>query len=253
MPTVEKWSFLATADVYVGGRLVGNTLAAQLNGSEQVINQRDYRNGQSGNYASVRRLEGLELVLSLADYSPENLTALQRGTSTTIAAGAITDESISARSSLNTLIRTAYMIDTGEAVVVTTDPAGTTYDDDVADPVDPDYQVTPSGIYVLSTGDISADDALLIDYTKLASKKNEAYTAASAQSQIIIEAKNEVTGYYHRLTFHSGELGIATQRMLMSGDAMSELPATFSIEADTTITTSGLSQYFVEELATAAV
>jgi len=61
---------------------VGNQSTLNFNVNENKINQPNYRTAGGGNYASVSRIESVEVTMTLHDLSPENLAMVLFGTVT---------------------------------------------------------------------------------------------------------------------------------------------------------------------------
>jgi hypothetical protein len=176
----------------------------------------------------------------MIDFLAENLALALYGTTSAVTAAAVADESITAPSDLgdgDRLVETAFIIDKDETVTVTTDPSGTTYTEDT------DYTVTSSGIVILTDGSISASDALLITYTKKAVDVIEGFVQSAQEYALVFDGLNEaqsndpVVIRAHRVKF------AATGGASFIANEFANMPLSGKCLKDTTITTSGLSQY----------
>jgi len=65
-------------------RDIGNVASLAFNINENKINLPNYRTAGGGNYASVTRIESVEVTMTLNDLSPENLAMVLFGTSTVV-------------------------------------------------------------------------------------------------------------------------------------------------------------------------
>jgi len=232
----------------MSGREIGNVTNLELSFSTEESSVKDYSTCSGGNYASSIDIDEANFSLTFADYSPDNISLAFFGTSSAIAAGAITDESITAPSDLasgaDRFVPTANMINTEQSVVVTTDPAGTTYT------AGTDYDVRSGGIIIYGSGSISADDALLIDYTKIAATRVEALMAASVEKVMIVEGLNcAQSGAPTRVTVHRAKPSPAEAFQLITED-FATATLNGKMDADTS-KGSSYSQYFVADVATA--
>lgn len=232
-------SYVGKGKVYVDGIAVGNVSALALAIAEEKVELKNYMTAGGGTLNSFSRITGVTASITLTEYSKENLALATRGASSAVTATTVTDESIDAPATLtvDTLVRTAFVIDTTVAPVVTSDPAGTTYVEDT------DYTVSPAGITILAAGSINASDPLLVDYTKKAVDVVEALTASGAEYQVVLDGLNEAqSGTAVVVDMHRVKFGPAADLSLI-GDEFAELVLSADVLADTTITTSGLSQY----------
>lgn len=233
-------SYIGKGKVYLDGRQVGNVTALNFAITEDKKELKDFTSAGGGNYNSLTRIASVTLSMTMSDYNKENMAAAVFGTASAVTATTVTDESITAPSSLtgNPLVKTVFVIDTSVAPVVTSDPAGTTYD------VTDDYLVTPSGIIIVDGGAISASTALLVDYTKKAVDVVEALTTTAKEYELIFDGLNEAqSGTPVVITVHRFKPGPAADLAII-GDEFAELTLTGDSLKDTSITSAGLSQYF---------
>lgn len=248
MATISNFAYKGRGRVYLDGREIGNVSNLELSFSTEETSIKDYRTCAGGNYASSIDIDEANFSLSFADYSPDNIAMAFFGTTSAVAAGAITDESITAPSDLasgaDRFVATANMINTEQSVVVTTDPAGTTYT------AGTDYDVRSGGIIIYGSGSISASDALLIDYTKIAATKVEALMSASIEKEMIIEGLNcAQSGAPTRVTVYRAKPSPADAFQLITED-FATANITGKMDADTS-KGSSVSQYFKADVATA--
>lgn len=232
-------SYIGKGIVYKDGIDIGNVSALSLSIDQEELTLPNYRTGGGGNYNSLSRINSVGITMTLHDYSAANLAAALFGGSSAVTAAAVTDESIAAPASLtgNPLVETAFIIDTDETVTVTSDPAGTTYT------AGTDYTVTAAGILIISGGGISAEDDLLITYTKKAVDVVEGVTTTAQEVELTFVGLNEAqSGTPVVVKVHRGKFS-PTQELPLIGDEFAALELTGECLADTSITTAGLSQY----------
>lgn len=233
-------SYIGKGQVYLDGRAIGNVSELTFSINEDKKELQDYTSSGGGLYNSLRRISGVEMSMTVHDYSAENLSVSLFGTASAVTAAAVTDESIAAPADLasgDRLVKTANLIDTSVAPVVTSDPAGTTYT------VDTDYTVTASGIVILSSGTITASAALLIDYTKKAVDVVQALTTSAQEFELVFDGLNEAqSGTPVSITVFRAKFGGA-QGLSVIGDEFGAMQLTGDVLKDTTITGAGLSQY----------
>ena len=246
--TITNFAYKGRGRVYLSGREIGVVSSLELSFSTEESTLKDYRTCSGGNYASSVDIDEANFSMTFHDYSPDNIEMAFFGTKSAIAPGAVTDESITAPSDLaagaDRYVPTTYPINTEQAVVVTTDPAGTTYT------AGTDYEVRSGGILILGAGSISASAALLIDYTKIAATRVEALMAATVEKVMIVEGLNcAQSGAPTRVTVHRAKPSPAEAFQLISDD-FAAATLNGKMDADTT-KGSSLSQYFVADVATA--
>lgn len=232
-------SFIGKGIIYKGGVDIGNVSALSLAIEQDDITLPNYRTAGGGNYNSISRISAVNLSMTVHDYNAANLASALFGSASTVTAGAVTDESISAPTTLtaDTLVETASIIDADQTVTVTTDPAGTTYTEGT------DYTVNAAGIVILAAGGITAGAALLISYTKKAVDVVEGVTTTAEEVELVFVGLNEaqsgtpVVVRAHRVKFSP------TQELSLIGDEFAALELTGECLAEATITGAGLSQY----------
>lgn len=230
-------SFIGKGKVHLDGRFIGNVSKFTYGTSEDKKTLADFTQGGGGNYNSVIRIGDVIIALTLHDYSAENIALALFGSTSSVTAAPVVDESITSRATLDTLVKTANMIDTSVAPVVTSDPSGTTY------AVETDYTVSAAGITILSTGSISASTALLVSYTKKAVDIVQALTTSGGEHELIFDGLNEAqSGAPVVITVHRAKFGPAAELGAISDDFGAVELAGEALK-DTTITGAGLSQY----------
>ena len=234
-------AFIGKGKIYLGlksggvKRRIGNCSQFQFQVENDEKTLVDFENAGGGFAATLDRITGVRATLTLHDFSAENLALVLFGSTSAITAAAVVDESIT--SSEGGLTRTAFVIDTSVAPVVTSDPAGTTYTEDT------DYTVSPAGIVTLAGGSIGDGTALLIDYTKLAVDVVETLVNAQQAYVITLDGLNEAnSGSPVVIDIFNGKIS-PTQGLDVISDDFGAMEVQLKVEKDTAITTPGLSQY----------
>lgn len=231
-------SFIGKGKMFLDGRFVGDVSALAISIEDERVELADYTQPGGGLYNSVRRVSNVAVTMTLHDYSADNLAMAVYGEAGINAGATVTDEAIAVGASLGMLITTASMIDTTQAVTVTTDPAGTTY---VAGT---DYELSAAGIITLATGNISASEALLITYTGQAGSIVQALINTAAEHELVFDGLNEAQGEspvvvkVFRAKFGGAE------ELPMIGDEFAALELSGDVLKDDTKNGTDESQYF---------
>lgn len=235
---MTDYSYIGKGKIYLDGRFIGNVSELTFSVNEEKKELPDYTSPGGGTYNSLRRITGVEMSIKAHDLSPENLAMALFGSTSAVTASAVTDEVITSNATLDTLVKTANVIDTAIAPVVTGSGGTPTY------VVDTDYTVSPAGIIPLSSGAITAALALLIDYTKKAVNVIEALTTTAQEYDVLFDGLNEAqSGNLVVINAYRGKFG-AAQGLGFIGDDFAEIQLTGDVLKDTSIVGAGLSQYF---------
>lgn len=220
---------------------VGNVSKLEFSVSEEKKELKNFQSAGGGLANSLSRIDKVEASLTLHDLSPENLAMALYGSTTAVAAGAVTDESHTAY--LGGLVRLDNLPDLTQSITVTDGTGTTTYVQDT------DYTLTRAGILILSTGSIPDASAILVDYTKLAGNVVQALTDSAAEWELVFDGLNEA---------QSGKAVVIDVFRLKFGppsgigfiaDDFAGMEMKADVLADTSITGTGLSQYFKVEAA----
>lgn len=218
-------------------RFLGNVTNLTLDISETVKETKDFTQSGGGTDCQVRRIDKVEANMSIQCFSEKNWALAVLGTASAVAAGSIVDEVVTAY--LDGFIK---LLHTGPYtnVVVTNSAGSTTY---VANT---DYIVTNGGITIPATGSaITAAQSLKVDYDYPAQAKVEAMTGTAPVMEFIFDGVNEAeSDKTVRVQVHKIKFGPVAQLPLIT-DEFGNLTLKGEVLKDTTITTSGLSQYFV--------
>jgi len=245
MAEVTKKTMKFRGVPYFNGRDAGNpnsNMSIEVEFEESTVT--NYRNASGGTWASDSLITQVTMSLELYDHNKENLAIAALGTASSVASGSVSDESISAPADLasgDRLVLTASLIDTAETVTVTSDPAGTTYT------AGTDYTVTSAGILILSGGNISASDDLLVSYTKTAYDVVEALTSTTQEFQVILTGVNAgMNGEAMRVVIHRFKPDPSSISLI--GDDFGTLTLAGKVLADTT-QGDGESEYYHIDMA----
>ena len=237
---MADYSYIGVGKVYMreygasaGLVEIGNCTALEFAVQEETKELRDYTSTGGGVLNEVRRITGVEIRLTMAEYSPDNLARALYGTTASEVAGTVTDESVTAYK--GGLVRLQYP---NPASVVVTDAAGTTTYTEGSD-----YEVRPGGIYILEGGAITDGEALLVDYSYGALDVIQALAASAGEWELVFEGLNEArSGKPVIVDVWRCRFGAAANLSLI-GDDFATLELTGKVLKDAS-KTSGLSQFF---------
>lgn len=242
---MEKKTFIGKGQVYlaevtsgVAGALlpVGNCSKLALGISDESKDLIDYTSAGGGVYDSIYRIKEVNIDATFHDFTAENLEMALRGESTEVTAGTVTDEVRTAYK--GALVPFAYLPDTAQTITVKNSAGDTTYVKDT------DYTVKGAGILILSAGAITNAQSIKVSYTKDAAYLIQALTQTGKTYKLFFDGLNETT---------SGEVvGVEIYTIKFSpiaslefiGDDFNKLDVKGKVIADTTITGTGISQYF---------
>jgi len=242
MATQINEAYIGSGIIYINGRDVGNVSNVNFAIEQETQTQRNFRGG-GGNFASVTSITAVTLSMDMTNFSNANLALALRGTVEEVAAGPVTDESVTAV--LGGLAATASMIDTADVagtVTVTDSTGSTTY------VLGTDYEVTPAGLKILEDGTISDAEELLVSYTTKATNVLQALVDSGQEVSVVLDGINDSTGkpvtvrVFRWKPSPTSGLGLITEDF-----------ATFTIEgevlADETIQATGKSKFFTRAAA----
>ncbi|MFB2734199.1 phage tail tube protein [Shewanella mangrovisoli] len=227
-------SYIGSGIVYVAGRDVGNASGVKIAIEQETKTQPNFRGG-GGNAAEITRVKAVKLSFTMNDFSNANMALALRGLVEVVAAGAVTDEPLVAV--LDGLARTAFMIDTTVAPVVKNSAGDVTYVKDT------DYVVSAGGIRALSSGDITAGEALKVSYTKKAGNVLQALTESGTTVPVTIDGVNDATGKPWVLDFYKWSPS-PTAGMDLIGDDFGSFDIEGGVLADSSIVATGKSKFF---------
>lgn len=236
----KEFSFIGKGKIYIGLadgsdglRDIGNVSDLNFAITEDLKELKNFQTAGGGNANEVRRIASVVLNFVLHDFLAENLALAVRGTVAEVAGSTVADESIVGY--VDRFIRTEFQ---GlSAVTVTDDPETAPYVEGT------DYEVRNAGIFILSGGSISDAEALLIDYTYVATRKVEALEISALEFKMVFDGLNEAqTGKAVVVDAHKIKFGPTAALALISDD-FGSIDLAASVLADTT-KGAGLSEYF---------
>lgn len=165
-------------------RPLGLVDEATLTLNETVDRLRDVRRSAGGTASVDRDIESGEISLTLREGTPENLALGWFADQTSIIAGSVTDAPYTAKQG-----QFIYVGHTDISnVVVTSDPAGTTYT------LDTDYTANESGVFIVPGGAIADDAPILIDFDYGAQDLLDGLANAGKTWELLASAENKVQG-----------------------------------------------------------
>ena len=98
---------------------IGNVSALAFTPTENVINAPNYRTPGGGNYAQVRRIETVEVSMTLYDLSPENLAMVLFGTVTKSGGRAVIEALTTGAQTFEMVFNGVNEVDSSRDVIVT--------------------------------------------------------------------------------------------------------------------------------------
>ena len=239
-PYLGSGKIYARAAGTVAARLeVGNASKLDLTVKEKKEKLGDYTKPGGGTYASVSRIEEVTAQMVLHDLNKTNVARAVFGTASAVAGATVTDEVVKAyKGGLSELAHIGP-----SAVVVTNSSASTTYVEGV------DYEVRPSGIFILDAGAIADATDIKVDYTHLGYSQVEAMTTGAIVLEVLFEGLNEAnSGKPVIVDVYRMQLS-PTKALALLGDKFSDLQVDAEVLKDPSKTGVGVSQYFKARMA----
>lgn len=236
---VGKWH-LREVGAAAGLMEIGNVSISALNVTEDVKELKDYTAAGGGTYNEVRRVQSVELAITVHDLSASNLALALRGTASANSTSAVVDES-----------HVAYV---GAFIPTNKPPASITSvkkSPATALTEGVDYEVVPGGINILEGGSppiVANGDTVLISYTPAASDVIEALTKSGKEYEVFFSGINEArSGKLATLHGYRWKPGPASSVGLI-GDDYAGLELTGKLLKDSSKTGTGISQYFKQQI-----
>lgn len=231
---IGKGSFYARVKGSAAGMLpLGNVSAANVRITEDKKEQLDYQSAGGGQANALRRIQTVELALTLRDFSADNIAKALFGAASVVAAGTGVTETVTGYEDALTPLGKAGITNlvVKDVTDVTTYAAGT------------DYDLVRSGLWVYSTGAITSGDTLHLTYDHPAQNVVQALVNAGLEYEVFLDGLNEAqSGKAVAINYHRLRFGPVADWGLIADD-YGELALTGDLLKDTTITTAGLSQY----------
>lgn len=212
----------------------GNVSKLELAIQQEEKSVKDYRSGGGGTACSVIRISEVGANITMNCLSPNNMARAMAGTTSVIAGATVAPASNPVVAYKGGFIPTAP----GATSVSVTHSSGTPVYSAVTD-----YQLTTSGLIILSGGVITDGQSIRVGYTNTALDAVDIITGAFGSYQLWLDGLNEMeSGNPVLIEIYKFKFGPAAALALL-GDDPSELAVTGKLEADTSKTGVGVSQY----------
>jgi hypothetical protein len=213
---------------------VGNVSKLELGVEEETKEMQDYTKPGGGVYASVSRIKNINVAMTMHDLNKENLARVLFGTASTVAGATVTAEEHTAYK--GGLIRLAHPKPT--AVAVKNDGGTVTYT------AGTDYEVRAEGIFILDTFTGTDASVVEVDYTYAGYDVVQALTSSSVTLEMSFGGLNEAdSGKPVIVDLFKVKIG-AAKTLSLIGDDFAGLEVDGKLQADTTKTGAGISQYY---------
>lgn len=222
---------------------IGNCSAVNFGVTEQSITLADRTQPGGGVYNEVKRVESVDLNISVHDLSPANIARAFFGTATNATAGSVSGESVVAyKGGFTPLSKVPTSITAVE-------PAG----GGAAYTAGTDYEFRDGGIYIPTTSTIAAPVSgapnIEVDYAYAEQDKVEALTTAAKDWEFVFVGLNEArSGKPVRVHAYRVKFGPAQALALVSADEHAVLELSGKVQSDTTKQGAGVSRYFKAEV-----
>ena len=231
---IGKGSFSARVKGAAAGMLpLGNVSAANVRITEEKKELLDYQSAGGGQANALRRIQTVELGLTLRDFSAANIAKALFGAASVVAAGTGVTQSVVGYEDALTPLGKAGITNlvVKDVTDTTTYVAGT------------DYDLVRSGLWVYTAGAIANGATLHLTYDHPAQNVVEALVNAGLEYEVFLDGLNEAqSGKAVAINFHRLRFGPVGDWGLIADD-YGELALTGDLLKDTTNTTAGLSQY----------
>lgn len=238
--TTEVQAYLGSGPVYLRDRAGTGGLIYQGSISELKFaietdkkTMPDSTTPGGGELASVERIKGVKIDMTMDELTLDNITRSLYGTGSTEVAGTATDEVIVAK--LDALVPLAHA---GATAHVVKNSAGTT-----TYVLGTDYEAKGAGIIPLSTGAITADQSLKASYSYPAQDVVHALKGGAIEVELLFDGFNEARlNKTFMIRAHRVKFGPAKELSVIA-DAFGKLSVSGSLLKDTAQAV-GISQYF---------
>jgi hypothetical protein len=227
---------------------IGEVSELKLSIDEEVKTLASHTDSGGGTHAEVRRIDSVTASMTLHDLNADNIALATKGVRTSVDAGTVTDETVTAFS--GALIRLANPA--ASSVVVTSNDGTITYTEG------DDYEVRGEGLFILDSGAISSavealaipDNGLplLVSYSHSAYSLVEPLTANSTNWAITFGGMNEADSDKACVVdLHKVSLGAASEHSLI-GDDFGSLALEGTLQKDTSKGSSESAYYRVQQV-----
>jgi hypothetical protein len=231
---IGKGSFSARVKGAAAGMLpLGNVSAANVRVTEDKKELLDYQSAGGGQANALRRIQTVELGLTLRDFTADNIAKALFGAASVVAAATgVTETVVGYEDALTPLGKAGITnLVVKDSTDTTTYVAGT------------DYDLVRSGLWVRAGGAITSGATLHLTYDHPAQNVVEALVNSGLEYEVFLDGLNEAqSGKAVAIRFHRLRFGPVADWGLIA-DEYGELALTADLLKDTTIVTAGLSQY----------
>ena len=231
---IGKGSFSARVKGAAAGMLpLGNVSAANVRVTEDKKELLDYQSPGGGQANALRRIQTVELGLTLRDFTADNIAKALFGAASVVAAGTGVAETVTAyEDALIPLGKTGVTnLVVKDVTDTTTYVAGT------------DYDLVRSGLWIYAAGAIDSADVLHLTYDHPAQNVVEALVNAGLEYEVFLDGLNEAqSGRAVSIRFHRLRFGPVADWGLIADD-YGEIALTADLLKDSSIVGAGLSQY----------
>jgi len=237
----QERSYIGAGKLYLGGLFVGNVPTLTLGFESEEITLVDKTQGGGGVYNGTFRISNVTFEFEFNDYIANNLSFALFGDYSAVTGGAVADEAMTAPTELDEddmLVPWAdgNIADVDQAVTVTGKVEGT------------DYDGMPGGLLIYAAGAISADDALVVGYTKLGTDLVQALVNSGQEYAMLFDGLNDAqNGDSVVVSIYRGKPSPASGLPLIT-DEHAANPVSGAILSDQTKTGVGISKYFTVAL-----
>lgn len=242
-------SFIGKGTIYVKERnsttegllTLGNCSELSLAVNEEKQEQQDYENAGGGILNSVSRISSITSTVTALSVSPYNLALAMRGLVNEHAGGPQVAEPHVAYD--EGFIPLDHLLDSSQTITVTGEGQTPTYVPNV------DYAVKNGGIKIVDGSSILDGSVIEVDYTSRTGFDIEGLTIAGLEYEVVFDGLNEAdSGKPVLVTMYKVKFN-PTQALSLISDDFGDLPMTFDIIKDDSISGTGESQYIKIQMA----
>lgn len=221
---------------------VGNCSRLEFNISEATVTLRDFTQPGGGTYDEVRRVDTVEVGMTLHDLNTANLVRQLFGTSSAVASAPVASEEHTAKKgqvvALDKMPLTITTVKSEDGL--TTYTAGT------------DYSLSGAGLYIPEDSTIPNEAVIDVAYTSANCDVIEALTTSAQAYELLFEGMNEAgTNKRANLRVYRVRIG-AAQGLNWIGEDFAAMEVSGTSLKDPTKTGAGKSTYFRVEKEKAA-
>lgn len=191
--------------------LIDGMQAFSVSSTENEVSLQNYDDGAGGKLDSYRELQDVTISIEFASHKKEILSSITRGTSSTLAAGAVTGEEHTAYTGW--FVAFDKLPDTAQSIVVKSDSGATTLTIDV------DYTLSTNGagVTILQETNITAN-TIAFDYTALDTDEVIAFQSAPPIFKLQIDGFNKAKTKAYYFEAEKVRLGVPDSIALITAE-----------------------------------